>query len=470
MANARQEDLLMKIPALLHLSRLGYGYLSRAQVRNRDRRTNIFPDTLKAAIERINGVRLSAERFARLTESLREQLDAEDLGKQFYETIRDGWQGLRVIDFERPENNLFQSACELSCGSGAGSFRPDITLFVNGLPLAVIEVKVQGRGRGLQAEYDRMLERSRGQERRRYLQCIQVWAFADDDKENPDGMLPTKGASFATGSAGDIPVYAIRGRGFASVRRLAPRNTEEEQRILEDNGIPARPHSRIFNRSLSPQKPAHQLMTALFTPGRFLLLLRHGIQYTWEAEPGERVLLTRRMATARHLAMLEQLTRKARRGYRNWTVPSCGAAGEQTARAALVSMLRDLLPGAELYWVSNDHAGLQRDRSVLESCGISVRAKEKAANPSPVLMTAGEALALRLPEAENHGTGVRRVYILPQQIPRYGQRGTLLSSLRRADPDAILIMRKAGEVQENSFSTILLQKEMPRRRASCPAD
>ena len=470
MANARQEDLLMKIPALLHLSRLGYGYLSRAQVRGRDRGTNIFPDTLKAAVERINGVRLSAERFARLTESLREQLDAEDLGKQFYETIRDGWKGLRVIDFERPENNLFQCACELACGSGAGSFRPDITLFVNGLPLAVIEVKVQGRGRGLQAEYDRMLERSRGQERRRYLQCIQVWAFADDDKENPDGMLPTKGASFATGSAGDIPVYAIRGRGFASVRRLAPRNTEAEQRILEDNGIPERPHSRQFSRSLSPQKPAHQLMTALFAPERFLLLLRHGIQYTWEAEPGERVLLTRRMATARHLAMLEQLTRKARRGYRNWTVPSCGAAGEQTARAALVSMLLDLLPGAELYWVSNDHTGLQRDRSVLESCGISVRAKEKAANPSPVLMTAGEALALRLPEAENHGTDVRRVYILPQQIPQYGQRGTLLSSLRRADPNAILIMRKAGEVQENRFSTILLQKEMPRRSVSCPAE
>ena len=460
----------MKIPALLHLSRLGYSYLSRAQVRGRDRQTNLFPDTLKAAIERINSVCLSAERFARLTESLREQLDAEDLGKQFYETIRDGWQGLRVIDFEPPENNLFQSACELACGSGAGSFRPDITLFVNGLPLAVIEVKVQGRGRGLQAEYDRMLERSRGQERRRYLQCIQVWAFADDDKENPDGMLPTKGASFATGSAGDIPVYAIRGKGFASVRRLAPRNAEAEQRILEDNGIPERPHSRQFSRSLSPQKPAHQLMTALFAPERFLLLLRHGIQYTWEAEPGERVLLTRRMATARHLAMLEQLTRKARRGYRNWTVPSCGAAGEQTARAALVSMLRDLMPGAALYWISKDGEELQKDRFALESCGAASRSAAETANAPLMIITENEAFSLCQRETGKPETGARRVFILPQQNRRYGQKGTFLSRLRRADPDAILITRRTGEVQENSFSTILLQKELTGRRASCPAD
>ena len=211
MPNVRREDLEMKIPALMHLSRLGYGYLCREQVRRRDRETNIFPEALRATMERINGRRLSDGEFGQLTETLRTQLDAEDLGKAFYGTIRNGWNGIRLIDFDRPENNLFQSAAELPCGNGEGSFRPDITLFVNGLPLAMIEVKTGDRNGGLQAEYDRMLKRSQGKEARRYLQAAQVWAFSDDRAEEQAALMPTEGAFYATVTAGGFPVYGVPG-------------------------------------------------------------------------------------------------------------------------------------------------------------------------------------------------------------------------------------------------------------------
>lgn len=50
---------------------------------------------------------------------------------------------VRVIDFENLENNDFLAVNQFTVAhnSDAGSRRPDIVLFVNGLPLAVIELK-----------------------------------------------------------------------------------------------------------------------------------------------------------------------------------------------------------------------------------------------------------------------------------------------------------------------------------------
>lgn len=50
---------------------------------------------------------------------------------------------LRFIDWEAPENNVFHMTAEYSveCTRGTGYRRPDIVLFVNGIPVVVIEVK-----------------------------------------------------------------------------------------------------------------------------------------------------------------------------------------------------------------------------------------------------------------------------------------------------------------------------------------
>jgi type I site-specific restriction-modification system R (restriction) subunit len=39
------------------------------------------------------------------------------------------------------ENNSFHVVTELTCKNGEDEFRPDITLLINGMPLAFIEVK-----------------------------------------------------------------------------------------------------------------------------------------------------------------------------------------------------------------------------------------------------------------------------------------------------------------------------------------
>lgn len=69
-------------------------------------------------------------------------------GKSLEETLPDGTRqsfDIDFIDFEHPENNIFQVTDEFEVERPNGKFaRPDIVVLVNGIPLVVIECKKSG--------------------------------------------------------------------------------------------------------------------------------------------------------------------------------------------------------------------------------------------------------------------------------------------------------------------------------------
>lgn len=81
------EDSRVKIPAILHLIRLGYQYLS---LKNQtwDLDTNIFPSLFTAAICKINPDINNAD-AGRLLDEVKLLLDNEDLGRAFFERLSD---------------------------------------------------------------------------------------------------------------------------------------------------------------------------------------------------------------------------------------------------------------------------------------------------------------------------------------------------------------------------------------------
>ncbi len=90
------ENTRVKIPALLHLCRLGYRYLSLTQA-NRDDSTNIFTDVFSESILRINAD-LDASDVKRVFENVSLALDNEDLGQTFYHMLIAS-SGAKLIDF-----------------------------------------------------------------------------------------------------------------------------------------------------------------------------------------------------------------------------------------------------------------------------------------------------------------------------------------------------------------------------------
>ena len=132
------EDSRVKIPALLHLMRLGYSYVSLKQL-SWDESSNIVPAIFRESVAKINPS-ATEDDINRVLAELSLTLDNEDLGKAFYERITET-SGLRIIDFEDFGNNSLHVTTEFACKNEDEEFRPDVTLLVNGLPLVFIEVK-----------------------------------------------------------------------------------------------------------------------------------------------------------------------------------------------------------------------------------------------------------------------------------------------------------------------------------------
>jgi type I restriction enzyme R subunit len=155
-------------PAIEVLQKLGYKYISEEEnkkLRNYILTDVIFKDTLAKKLNEINNYEYKGEKYkfsastiGQAIKDLNEDLvtglistnekiyDLLTLGKSYQENMVDGTKrsfDIKYIDFEHPENNDFYVTEEFSVlrMNGKDYARPDIVLFVNGIPLAVIECK-----------------------------------------------------------------------------------------------------------------------------------------------------------------------------------------------------------------------------------------------------------------------------------------------------------------------------------------
>ena len=154
-------------PALALFETMGYTYISPADCdRQRGSRYHVLlRDILRGQLRRLNRYayagaenEFSAANIERAMEDLDEPLtdglvrtsekiyDALLLGKSYPETVGDGKMlsfNLRYIDWETPQNNMFHVTEEFAVDSRdrQHNARPDIVLFINGIPFAVIECK-----------------------------------------------------------------------------------------------------------------------------------------------------------------------------------------------------------------------------------------------------------------------------------------------------------------------------------------
>ena len=161
------EKHLSQIPALHLLQNLGYRMLTQADVyrERRGRISNvILEDVLAAQLKRLNRIevrgkayefteanvqtaieRLKASRSTGLLRTNEEVTDLLLLGTSLDQTIEGETRGrqLRYIDWEIWQNNTFHVSAELDVERARSreTRRPDIVLFVNGIPFAVIECK-----------------------------------------------------------------------------------------------------------------------------------------------------------------------------------------------------------------------------------------------------------------------------------------------------------------------------------------
>lgn len=154
-------------PAIELLQKMGYTYIPPeecAVLRGNDYNVLLKP-ILKVWLEKINSFEYGGEKRSFSEDNIKRAIEELDvplidgliktsekiydalmLGKSYPETTADGTIksfNLKYIDWEHPENNVYHVTEEFTVSSWdrLRKIRPDVVLFINGIPFAVIECK-----------------------------------------------------------------------------------------------------------------------------------------------------------------------------------------------------------------------------------------------------------------------------------------------------------------------------------------
>lgn len=282
----RPEDSRVKIPALVHFTRLGYKYMSikdKTRGLDYDPDTNIFYALFIDAINRINGVAISIDDAKKIIEEIKIKLDNDDLGKSFYQLLKEGINGLQLIDFNRKNNsdkNSYVVVTELPYESGDDNFRPDIVVLINGMPLSFVEVKRQNNREGILVERERMTRRFANPIYKKYVNITQFTVFSNNNEYDDTDIEPIQGAFYASSNYGRMFFSKFREQRADELKRyISETDQAAEQFILEDNNLIAIKGTPEYQTSISADSPTNRIVTSLYVPERVIFMLYYGLCY-----------------------------------------------------------------------------------------------------------------------------------------------------------------------------------------------
>lgn len=295
------EDTRVKIPATIQLLRLGYNYQSLKDDKlDLDFNTKIFINRFKPAIEKINNKKLSYDDIKQLLDEINNLIKNNDLGKEFYYRLINPQDKLKLIDFENIQNNDFAVVDELPFSitpdSNIGSFRPDINILINGMPLAFLEVKKTNNEGGIQKEFVRMInDRLKNTEFKKYFNLIQMVSFSNNmEYEESDEAEDVRAGSFYTTPNGNNTSFSF----FREDDELYHINykyqeiTEEEiKKITKDLGYDKEVvDTDEFKENMKFTTPCNKFVTSVYDKERFLYFLYYGILYINEKIPQKHIM------------------------------------------------------------------------------------------------------------------------------------------------------------------------------------
>lgn len=292
MSMPHNENSRVKIPVILHLMRLGYEYLSLKN-HDWDTQTNIFPKLFISSLCRINPD-LSADDAQRVLNDIKLELDNEDLGKAFYERLLNQ-SSVKLIDFEHFERNSFHVLTELPYVNGDESFRPDITLLINGMPLIFVEVKKPNNKGGIGEERERMAKRALNPKFRRFINITQLMIFSNNMPYQEGEIEPIQGVFYATSAYGKPHFNFFReehqGDMAKWIAECPATSAEQEWLVLDDNHLKSIKHSPEFIENKRFDTPTNCICTSLLSRKRLAFILRYGLAYVKTAQGVEKHIM-----------------------------------------------------------------------------------------------------------------------------------------------------------------------------------
>jgi type I restriction enzyme R subunit len=457
------ENTRVQVPAALHLCRLGYTYLDA--ILEYDHRTNIITPIFKEAIKTLNP-NLTDLEINQLQERIASETKNDNLGREFYEMLSSN-SGVKLIDFEDPYRNRWHVTTELPCEDveSGDNFRPDITCFVNGIPLAFIEVKKPNNHEGILAERDRINKRMRNKGFRCFMNITQLMIFSNNQEYDNDNSVPIQGAFYCC-TARDKAFFNVFREEQTNIAALHPLKEGIEKRILVHRNCVAIKNLPEYITNQSPTTPTNSILTSMLSFDRFLFLLRYGFAYvdrTIELEDG-----TKSKRLEKHIMRYQQLfaslaiRRKLDAGVKSGIIWHTQGSGKTALAYYSVKSLRDFFSErntvAKFYFIVDRIALMEQAADEFAARGLIVRTAQTRTelmtdfqsnapieNPSgkPEIMVVNiqkfKEDSTKIKLDAGYSTKLQRVFFIDEAHRGYSPQGSFLANLFDADKDSIKI-------------------------------
>lgn len=468
------ENSRVKIPALVHLTRLGYKYIKQKDCSGAYcLKTNIFKEILQESINRLNGTALTKAEVDSMVEELAIKLNTDDLGRAFYRILLNGFNGLRLIDLEDESRNSYHVVTELTYQNGEDEFRPDITLLVNGLPLAFIEVKKPNNRDGIIAEHTRMNKRFAKKVFRRFANITQIMMFSNNMEYDDNDVEPIEGAFYASSSYEKLFFNRFREEDPTIHSRIHSVDTIDEETILIDNNLVTIKGTEEYALNIDELTPTNRMLTSLFTHSRFNMLLKYGFAYVERTDKnGIKILQKHIMRYPQFFATLA-IEKKLDAGVKHGIIWHTQGSGKTALAFHNVRYLRDYFQRqgkiAKFYFVvdrldlltqsSEEFAarGLHVERinskedfiQNIKAIGTSNNSGEDTITVVNIQKFTEESVARK----SDYDVDVQRVYFLDEAHRSYKPNGSFLANLMASDRDAVIIALTGTPLIGDGYNT-----------------
>ena len=458
------ENSRVKIPALVHFTRLGYEYLSLKKYSGSnliDEDTNIFLDLLCAAINRINGIEYTLEDTQKLVNELKLILDNEDIGKEFYSILLNGYKGIKLIDFQdfAGEKNIFNVVTELTYKNGTDEFRPDITTLINGIPLAFLEVKKPNNKNGIKAEYDRMNIRLQNKKFRRFINLTQIMVFSNNSPYDDSEVVPLEGAFYAASDYKKLFFSHFREEDTKLISSVPEANEEKENFILKDNNLVSIKHTPEYITNRAVDTPTNSIITSLFSFERISTFLKYAIAYVEKTDENGITHLEKHLMRYPQFFATKAIESKLNQGIKNGIIWHTQGSGKTALAFFNVRYLTDYYQRkgviAKFYFVVDRLDLLTQAANELRARGLEVEeinSKEEFIKNIQTIGTSNNTGKLTITvvniqkfskdsivKQSDYAVNVQRVYFLDEAHRSYKPTGSFLANLLSSDREAVMI-------------------------------
>ena len=469
------EATRVQIPALVHLTRLGYSFIPRISEEKAgtfyDQQTNILIEIFRRQFSKLNPEKEG--QFNQILQEIRTELDNDDIGKAFYKRLTD--VSTRLVDFENPDNNVYHCTAEFTCKNGFDEFRPDITLFINGLPLVYIEVKKPNNKEGIVAERDREYHRRFPNKKlRRFNNITQLMIFSNNmEYDAMGGIVPVQGVFYCTAGKKSAPFNCFREENPTN-EDVAPFNLDffyppidatVEHQILASFNSEVIHNASEYITNKGVNTPTNRVLTSLCSRERLLYIIKYAIAYVHKQKElpdgGIETIDEKHIMRYQQLFASLAIRKKLSEGVTSGLVWHTQGSGKTALAYYLTNVLTDYYAKqrtvAQFYFIVDRLDLLEQATKELTARGLLVNTANSRTelmqlfrnNQATVNNTGQREITVvniqrfmedkervNLPE---YATKLQRIFIIDEAHRGYKPTGCFLANLFSADENAIKI-------------------------------